>query len=387
MIRRGWWREHPLAEDAVLALAVLTIVSVIALAVSPLAPFTLSGGFPDVVWPLAAACAALLLRRRFTFVVWAVTLLISAIALSLSAQLAPVATVLVAVYTVAANSKPWASLVCAGVSVGVLAPLALLMPTPFNSWVAFSLAAWIGMATAVGVAVRGQRDLVRAAEARAAAAEASHRQGELRAVAEERVRIARDLHDLVAHHIAVINVQAGVARHVLTSDPAAAAAALTEVRNAAQGALNDTSLTLGLLRNSGDSADRGPAGSVADIPGVVETLRRAGHGVHWRIEGPLRPLPDSVELACFRIVQEALTNAAKYGEGEIHASVSQHRLSLVLEISNSIRGDVMTGPAGHGLIGMRERVANLGGTLSARAYGRRYIVRAELPTDESWEAP
>jgi signal transduction histidine kinase len=371
--------ERPILQDAFLAFGLFIAVAVLALVISPRVPFTTSDGLAEVLVPLSAACAPLVVRRELPFLSWGLTTLVAIAALIVTGQVAPVAAVLVAVYTVAAYRAPAMSVPCAVVSAGALAPLALVEATTFNTWIAFSLSAWVGLATAIGIGMRNQRALVAAAEERAIAAEASRRNGELRAVAEERIRIARDLHDLVAHNIAVINVHAGVAGHVLTSNPSEAAVALKEVRLAAQAALFEAQGILGLLRSSEDPEPRGPVGSAADITALVERLRRGGHEIHWRVVGPVRPLPEVVEVACYRVLQEALTNAVKHGAGEISASLVYRSTSIVLEVTNTVLGVGSASEAGYGLIGMQERVANQQGTLSAKRQGQQFVVRAEIP--------
>jgi signal transduction histidine kinase len=203
-------------------------------------------------------------------------------------------------------------------------------------------------------------------------------------VAEERLRIARELHDVVAHHIAVITVQSGVASHLLDSQPAAAREALGHVRRSSQVVLAEMATIVGLLRESDGAEPREPAPRFAQVGGLVESMRGAGMTVSLRFTGAPRDLAPVVDLTAYRLVQEALTNAAKYGIGTAEVSIVYLSTSVSLTVSNPV-SDVAARVGdreGHGIVGMRERVVAAGGHLDIdRTSGGHFVVRAELPVD------
>jgi signal transduction histidine kinase len=207
------------------------------------------------------------------------------------------------------------------------------------------------------------------------------------AVVAERVRIARDLHDVVAHHVSVMGVQAGAARRVLDRDPVTASDALRAVEQTARVAIGELRGLLGVLR-----ADEPVAGAVAEplgaahpglaqLPDLVSNARSAGLDVDFGVYGDTRPVPDGVALSAYRVAQEALTNVVKHA-GARHVDVRVRYLADSLEIE--VTDDGRTGPAsgtGFGLLGMRERVAVHGGELETGPRdGAGYRVRAALPT-------
>ena len=200
-----------------------------------------------------------------------------------------------------------------------------------------------------------------------------------RRVTEERLRIARDVHDLVAHHIAVINVQSGVAGHVLRSDPDAAETALDAVRDAASTALDELAELLGVLRTAGDLG--GPVDPTPDLEAIddlISSFSASGLRVEHQTSGAPRPLSPSAQIAAYRVVQEALTNAHKHGDGT--AAVAQRFDDEALEIVvvNRARSEEASGN-GYGLIGMRERLEAVGGELSIDRTDGRFTLRALIP--------
>jgi signal transduction histidine kinase len=245
---------------------------------------------------------------------------------------------------------------------------------------------WAVGALLLGGSVRGRQAERAALEERARhLAETREEEARLR-VAEERVRIARDLHDSVAHSLTGISVEAGVGAHVLDERPEDARAALLAIKHASGDALAELRATLSMLR-SGEAPPREPAAGLDRLPSLVESSRAAGLPVDVVIEGDARPLPQAVDTAAFRIVQESLTNVIRHA-GPARATVAvRHRDDGVeIEVTDDGRGAVDGngaadgGGGGHGLAGMRERVALLGGALYAgtrRSGG--YRVRARLP--------
>jgi signal transduction histidine kinase len=256
--------------------------------------------------------------------------------------------------------------------------------TPWYTQENLGIFAWTGMAGAAGDAVRSRRAFVDAIRERAERAERTREEEARRRVAEERLRIARDLHDVVAHHIALVNVQAGVAAHVMDRRPDQAKEALAHVREASRSALNELRATVGLLRQSGDpEAPTEPAPGLDVLDELVITFRQAGLPVEVaRADDGVR-LPAAVDLAAYRIIQEALTNVQKHAGSDAKAEVSVIRVGPTLEVTvldNGVDPDGQTDGGGHGLLGMRERVTALGGALTAGPrYGGGFRVQAILP--------
>jgi signal transduction histidine kinase len=250
------------------------------------------------------------------------------------------------------------------------------------------LASWAGGALLLGGSVRGRRAERAALEERARHLAETRDEEARRRVAEERLRIARDLHDSVAHSMASISVQAGVGAHVLAERPDDARAALLAIKDASGRALAELRATLGMLR-SDDHAPRRPTAGLEQLPSLVDTSRAAGLAVDVAVEGDARPLPPAVDTAAFRIIQESLTNVIRHA-GPTRATVTLHHRpdDLEIEVTDDGHGagpgpgrDNGSGAGGHGLTGMRERVALLGGELSAgnrRAGGYRVRVRFPL---------
>ena len=217
------------------------------------------------------------------------------------------------------------------------------------------------------------------------------------AVSEERLRIARELHDIVAHSMSVIAVQAGVGRHVIEADVPAARDALGVIEETSRGALVEMRRMLGVLREGDEAAAVRPTAALADLPGLVAETRRAGLGV--TLEAPrgldgITGLPAGVSLAAYRVVQEALTNVLKHGGPVAHVRVDANGTQLTIEVTDDGRVRAPGAPApavdgavdgaadgaGHGLVGMRERVLLTGGTFSAgERPGGGFRVHATLP--------
>jgi len=236
------------------------------------------------------------------------------------------------------------------------------------------------------IARRAVRDRQLAAEALAARAELLERDQALRAneaVAEERARIARELHDLVAHNVSVMVVQAGAERHALGEEQASTRDALASIEQAGRQALVEARRLLGMLRRKGDDEELEPQPSVDQIDVLVEQVERAGVPVKLEVEGERVPLPAGVDLCAYRIVQEGLTNTLKHA-GPAHAEVLLRYAPHVLdvEIRDDGRGvsQANSDGTGHGLVGMRERVALYGGELeTGPREGGGFEVHAHLP--------
>jgi signal transduction histidine kinase len=210
-----------------------------------------------------------------------------------------------------------------------------------------------------------------------------------RAQRTERLRIARELHDAVAHSIATINVQAGAAEHVIADHPEQAAEALSVIKQTSKQALAELREILGVLRRDEEPQPRAPAAGLAQLDRLLETVRASGVEVRTHIAGERVPLPTAVDLAAYRIVQESLTNVARHaGIGGAELNIAYAGRALTVTISDDGQGEQrFTEGAGHGIIGMRERAQALGGTLDAGPRpGGGFEVRAWLPLEPMMRA-
>ncbi len=387
MIRlRSFARRRPLVVDAVAALAlflVLVVVPVeerpVPVPVEPVPTFVL----------LAASCGLLVACRRWPLPTLGLVVGVGLVALGLGrADERFAAPVLVAVYAVAVRTDRRTT-VLAAVPTGLSVVAASVLFDPAPGFTAENLGrfAWIGMAAAVGDAVRGGRAHLAAVHERAERAERTREEEARRRVAEERLRIARELHDVVAHHIAVINVQAGVAGHLLATRPGEATAALGHIRRASRTVLDELSGLLGVLREPADpTAPTRPAPGLAELGALVKGFRASGLDVSWLERGAARRLPTTVDVVAYRLVQEALTNAHRHGTGTATLSVVRGPTRLTVEVTNGLAahrdrtGDGTRG-TGLGLVGMRERAAAVGGTVHTGpdADAPTFRVRAVLP--------
>jgi len=223
------------------------------------------------------------------------------------------------------------------------------------------------------------------------------------ALSEERTRIARELHDVVAHHVSVMTVQASAARRVLDRDPDRAREALSAVESTGRSALAEMRRIVGVLRarDDGDEpegpAERGPQPGLADIAELVRQTREAGLNVVLRTEGAPRTLAAGADLAAYRVAQEALTNTLKHAGASVRARVTvrftAREVTVAVEDDGPDPGAPPAAPPdgselpGHGLVGMRERVALYGGELRAGPRdGGGYAVRARFPVEETADA-
>jgi signal transduction histidine kinase len=240
-----------------------------------------------------------------------------------------------------------------------------------------------GGAWAIGDRVRLRRERIAELEERARRAERDAERERRLAAAEERTRIARDLHDSAGHAINVILVQAGAARLLGPRDPEASQAALATIEEVARETLGEIDQLVRTLRE--DERREASGGNVEPPLGLaaVETLaarhRSAGLALDIRKSGRRRPLAPAVDQAAYRILQEALTNAARHGEGSAEVEIGFGPSTLELAVSNPTHPGVAVAEPGHGIVGMRERAGLLGGSLDAGASNGVFRVRARLP--------
>ena len=383
----AWWTwltAHPRRVDVGVAVATVAVSAV------------LIGGTPEASgagWPdLAAGVGAfvlVLLRRRWPLLLLAVALgwaVIHALVWDRPSSLVFAALVLLGTACVRLDRGPAIAL---GAGVGLtLYGLALtinddLEPTDGRAVIGL---VWAAAAVGIGDAARSWRRYRESVElqARSAvdAAEAQARQQ----ISDERLTIARELHDLLSHNLSVMNVQTGAALHLLHHDPDGAEHALTAARDAGRTVLDELRDMLGVLRQgtADDDAPRGALPTLDDLPALVDAMRATELATTWTESGERRPLASPVSLAAYRIVQEALTNAAKHGSGSATLAIRWDPDALIITVTNPVptlvpQQDQPT--TGHGLIGMHERAVANGAVLEAGPAPSGFTVTARLPLD------
>lgn len=346
--------------------------------------------------PSAAAYAvavvsagALPLRHRAPLAVLTVTVGCGVLVAPLGLWVTPVivAPALVAAYAFAERAERRAAALALLPAAALLVAFAPVFEEEF-SWEdvsrLVSVVVTLLMAGVLGQSVQNRRAYLAAVEERAQRAEATRDSEARQRVEEERVRIARELHDLVAHQVTLAHAQAMVATRLFDSRREDARASLHDVVATTSHALDDLRATVGLLRQpeDADGPDE-PAPGLARLPALVESFRRAGLEVVVQEDGAPRPLPPGLDLTAYRIVQEALTNVSKHaGTGAARVGLSWQRDLLLVTVADDGRGvgAAAGGSTGFGLIGMRERATAVGGRLTA---GRRpdggFLVSTELP--------
>jgi signal transduction histidine kinase len=373
----GWWRRHPLAADAVLALLVLAV---------SLQPLFRGGGCdcaPTSPWGIAlviAECLPLVCRRRFPFTVALITGLLTAVhgVIALPEPALPFAALL-AVYTVAAHTPRRLAFTAAAVAtVGIAVTLSVDwsqtdLETATNLYLTFATA-WL-----LGFTARGRWERTAELEERAANLERTRAAEARQAVVEERNRIAREMHDVLAHAVSMMVVQAEAGPVVVEKDPARAVQAFDAISATGKQALTELRRLLGVLRED-DARPLAPQPGLDQLPDLADQVRRAGVDVELAGTGTPRGLPPAVDLAVYRIVQEALTNVVKHaGPARVTVRLEPTAEGLRVEVADDGPGCLTPG-AGRGLLGMRERAASVGGTVTAGS-GRDggWVVTAELP--------
>jgi signal transduction histidine kinase len=255
---------------------------------------------------------------------------------------------------------------------------------PEDFWHGAAAAVWIApalLAVAAGRSIGGLRHRSQQLTRDAEEADRSRRRDAEQAVERERARIAREVHDVIAHSVSVMVVQASAAENVLGSDPAGARTALRHVQASGREALEEMKLLLGVLRNNGDDGSRTPVPGLRRLDALVESVQRSGLRVELELRGVEHRLPPSADVAAYRVIQEALTNALRYAPGAtVRVEVAVAPSSLRIEVhDDGVAGRRPPG-AGQGLLGLRERLSLHGGSLEAGpAPEGGFTVRAELP--------
>jgi signal transduction histidine kinase len=376
---------HALRNDVLLVLATTAHAVAVALATDPARrpdafgwALLLAGQVPNV-WR----------RRRPLLVLAAVVgLLLPYHALDYN-HTAPVPASYVALYTVAVTCRPLYTLLTSGAAL-TLAMSIMVFVNKHQAAELLRIFGWVVAVVFVGIDVRFYRQYVAAIVERAERAERTREEEARRRVAEERLRIARDLHDLLAHSITLIGVQTSVAAHVLNADPdrldrTAVAKALDDIAETCRTARGELRTTLEVLREHGTPDARGPLPDLHALDGLAEAARAAGARVDLSVtteEATPGPVPPAVGAAAYRIVQEALTNAVRHGGRDdlgIRVGLHTGRGALRVTVTDDGAG-CGGGTPGFGLVGMRERARSVGGTLDAGPLpGQGFEVSAVLP--------
>ena len=398
---KGWWNTRPFQADATLAVT-LFAVSLVGLVVQRRVNEVL--GTPDTIpfWLAGAWSAALALplalRRRVPVLsaLWISVIYCGHSLAGVPEQTIASMVVFISFASVGVNARPSARnrvrlfaviltsivmvvlIVRQDVSAGLRGVAALALGLQVITNILFFTAAWL-----LGDAFRGRLEREAALVERTRELEAERAENAQRAVTAERLRIARELHDVVAHHVSVMGVQAGAARHVLSRQPEQAAVALGVIESSSRNAVDELRRLVGLLRDD-DHDTLEPQPGLGRIEELLDEARDTGIAVDYTVSGTQRRVPASVELSIYRIVQEALTNTRKHA----HATTASIHLTYTIgDLQISVTDN---GPAprlaqtpgdgtGHGIIGMRERTAMHGGSLHAGRVAGGYSVVALFP--------
>jgi signal transduction histidine kinase len=384
IVGRSWWTHRPMLTDLLMAVAVtLTVV--------PRA-FGNAARIPGPIAVVSLALAVpLVWRRRSPLFVFGVVCSVAFVQWLMTGPVLADVAVLIAFYTVAATS----SLRRIGLAALVLECGVVLAVIRYGGHREYLLAfvflsALVVAAGVLGVNVRVRRAYLAEVEQRAARLEFERdRQGQL-AVAAERSRIAREMHDVIAHNLTVMISLADGASFTAKSDPGRASAAMAEASNAGRRALSEMRRVLGVLRDVSDPAELAPAPGLSDIDRLLSTIRRTGLDASLTSEGSLADVVPSLQLSIYRLVQESLTNTVKHAVGATRVMVQLRRRADSIDVVVTDDGaDARAGAdpgngGGHGIVGMRERawahngIIELGGTATGWRVHARFPV---LPDD------
>jgi MYXO-CTERM domain-containing protein len=340
--------------------------------------------------PLAALAVllmavGLLWRRRFPLPSLGAVCAVNAVWILIdppAGSLMPLLMVLVAVFTAAQREPVQRALIGGAIGLAAIWLQFAVTDNDFANYAftgVFVVGAWLG-----GRGFRTREEHAGGLEAHVAQLEVEREEKARAAVAEERARIARELHDVVAHHVSVIVIQSQAAQQ-LTEEGSAAGRALSSIEETGQEALTEMRRLLGLLRREDEELALAPQPSLRYLDRLAESVRDAGLPVEVEIQGEAVPLPPGVDLSAYRIVQEALTNALKHaGPARARVRVRYDPLELELEISDDGSGATSGNGGGHGLVGMRERVNVYGGVVeSGSGPEGGYAIRVRLPLDSA----
>ncbi|HEY9371369.1 sensor histidine kinase [Streptomyces sp.] len=382
-------RVSPQAADVLVAVVVALIVVVWTLVQSRNA--TESTGRTLLGWALiAVGCGALCFRRRTPVTVAVVTLAACAVYYPLSTYDGPLMIAFaIALYTTAAEGRFVAAVALAAVTL-LAVGLGEIRQQPGHRQIDDTslamLAGWLISLVAIGRAVRTRTAYLHEVEQRALAAEREQEARARQSATEERLRIAREVHDVLGHSISLINVQSGAVLHRLSKKPdpevalAAAEEALQAVKATSKDALRELRATLGVLRQADEAAPTAPASGLGLLDELVRRAGAAGLDVRTRVEGTPVPLPPPLDLAAYRIVQESLTNVTRHsGARSALVTIDWGARDVRLRIDDDGEGAPEDRPSGSGIRGMAERARAFGGELTAANTADGFRVDARLP--------
>ncbi|ROO88449.1 signal transduction histidine kinase [Actinocorallia herbida] len=385
---RAWAARYPEALDGLVALA-LTAATLVDLSGARETAHSYAEPGIAAYALFIVVTGAVAFRQRFPVCVLALIVVGGVVLHAAGVQPSgEVIALLLAIYTVAAHRPLARSALAGGAAIAVTA---VLHATAGPGAVSFSL--FVALLAAVwwaGRSTRLRRSYLAELEDRAARLEKARFADARAARVEERSRIARELHDVVAHHVSVMTVQAGAARRILDRDPELARESIETIEQVGRTALSEMRRIVGVLRTDRDAAPPGPELSpqpgVEDLSGLIEQVRETGLTVDLDVAGEARRLSTGVDLAAYRLIQEALTNSLKHAGPHARAWVrlKYRDRDLIVEICDDGRGviDSAAGSSGHGLVGMRERVALYGGELRiGPRTGGGFQVRATFPLE------
>lgn len=370
-------RVDPLIWDSLLAAAIV-IGSVIGAVIGERASTDPARGpvGPEAYVLLVGGSAALAVRRRWPIAVLVVVSVASIALASVNGAFDLVFPVVLATYTAAAHVDR-ERFIRLSLPISVVGTIsALVVAYPDTNWVEVMISATFaaGLPMLFGRIGFNRRRRIAVDRERAA-----HD-----AVVEERARIARELHDVVAHAMSVMVVQAGAARRVLDDAPDTAKEAIARIESTGRDGLAEMRRLIGMLKSDGTEAHRAPQPGLGQLDALLETVRGAGVPVETATQGAPRQLPSGLDLVAYRIVQEALTNVMKHaGPASARVLLRWGDAALDLEVADDGRGPLISTEGGLGLLGMRERVALYGGSIDTGPRpGGGFAVRAHLPYEE-----
>lgn len=380
---RRFTQAHPGSSDALIA-TLLLAVALLSLVTHPEAAPG-GRGIPFAVWGLVIAGIAPLFFRK-----WAPLLALALTSVPIMGLVSLGFTpgvlgagLFICCYTVGAWSTTRqlaAAIVYTSVMVLVIG---LFWPQHLSSIQLIENLVLFATSFALGRSARVRRATIVLAEQQAALLGAQQAELARQQVTEERLKIARELHDIVAHSLGVIAVQAGVGSHVLDTNPTEARRALEAITATSRESLQEVRSMLGVLRSDTDTVDYEPRASLADLPRLLDRTRVSGVPVEFAVTGQAGPLAAGVELTACAVIQEGLANAIRHAQGAPASLLLEHRPGrLGIELRNG-PGRRLPGPtgSGHGLLGMRERVQLWGGSMQAApADDGGFRLRVELPT-------
>lgn len=383
---QGPFTRWPRSSDAALAIIVfvLEVIGLLGRAANESGEFTMSmlGDIRAATYrPLAASSIALLWRKSRPLIVLLATLTAGLVWDVTGLAYGPSLAIFVSLYGVGRYiAETRTSLLAVAAALILVVADDVIEREPASAFGLSLTVVFVGWY--LGRLVKGRREYLALVEQRAEYLERAQAAEAQRAVVQERTRIARELHDLVAHRVSMITVQAGAAQVVAASDPERAVRAMEAVEQTGREALDELRQVLGVLRPEGQSEAPSPIHGLADIAGLVGEMNDAGLKVSLSNDVVDDVLPARVDLATYRIVQEALTNVVKHGGPDPTAEVrlSADDQMLTIEVTDHGSGVSTLPGSGHGLRGMRERAALLGGTFEAGPRpGGGFRIRARLP--------